>query len=325
MGGWGIRPSDWGFVASVQQQILPRTAVEFSYSRRWLNGFTVTDNLCHRGWRLQAVQHHGANGFAIGSRKWSSRSTNLFNVTQAAAVLAPNNFNEPAANVGNQYQHFNGFLLNVSSRVRGGLTLSGGVMRARPSATTARFARPFRSSRWPASCPPPVRASTRRTRGATSTPVGYRGARRLPATPSRRLMCCLREPSAATRARLLAANYTIPLATAQAGGLVGPYANGVSPTVNLVQPGTLYGDRVNELDFKVAKILRFGSTRTNIGLEVFNLMNSNAGADLQPGCSNGGAGRSGVAVVMQVLTARFLKFSATFDFLAITKRLEVGG
>ena len=42
-------------------------------------------------------------------------------------MLAPNNFNEPAADVGNQYQHFNGFLLNVSSRVRGGLTLQGGL------------------------------------------------------------------------------------------------------------------------------------------------------------------------------------------------------
>ena len=45
MGGWGMRPSDWGFVASIQQQVLPRTSVEFSYTRRWLNGFTVTDNL----------------------------------------------------------------------------------------------------------------------------------------------------------------------------------------------------------------------------------------------------------------------------------------
>ena len=44
----------------------------------------------------------------------------LFNPTQAAAVLAPNNFNEPAADIGNQYQHFNGFLVNISSRVQAG-------------------------------------------------------------------------------------------------------------------------------------------------------------------------------------------------------------
>ena len=75
----------------------------------------------------------------------------------------------------------------------------------------------------------------------------------------------------------LAANYTIPLAVAQAGGLNrAAFANGISPIVNLVQPGTLCGDRVNELDFKIAKVLRFGSTRTNVGLEVFNALNSAA-------------------------------------------------
>ena len=36
----------------------------------------------------------------------------------------------------------------------------------------------------------------------------------------------------------LAANYTIPFAVAQAGGLTHAYANGASPTVNLIQPGT---------------------------------------------------------------------------------------
>src|SRR5215471_7341616 len=45
MGGWNVRPSDWGIVASIQQQVAPRTSVEFNYSRRWLNNFTVTDNL----------------------------------------------------------------------------------------------------------------------------------------------------------------------------------------------------------------------------------------------------------------------------------------
>ena len=33
--GWGIRPSDWQFGASVQHEILPRTSVEVGYHRRW--------------------------------------------------------------------------------------------------------------------------------------------------------------------------------------------------------------------------------------------------------------------------------------------------
>src|SRR4029077_5867322 len=43
--GWGVRPSDWTMVASVQQQITARSSVEVPYPRRWYRGFTVTDNL----------------------------------------------------------------------------------------------------------------------------------------------------------------------------------------------------------------------------------------------------------------------------------------
>ncbi len=43
--GWGVRPSDWQFGASVQHEVAPRTSVEVGYYRRWFSGFTVTDNL----------------------------------------------------------------------------------------------------------------------------------------------------------------------------------------------------------------------------------------------------------------------------------------
>src|SRR5215831_10056056 len=43
--GWGVRPGDWGFGASVQQQILPRMSVEVGYNRRWLTNFTWDDNV----------------------------------------------------------------------------------------------------------------------------------------------------------------------------------------------------------------------------------------------------------------------------------------
>ena len=45
-------------------------------------------------------------------------------------------------------------------------------------------------------------------------------------------------------------------------------------TVNLVAPGTLYGDRLNQLDFRVAKILKFGGKRAMIGVDLYNAMNS---------------------------------------------------
>ena len=45
LSGWGKRPYDWVFGASVQQELIPRLSVEFAYSRRWWGNFFVTDNL----------------------------------------------------------------------------------------------------------------------------------------------------------------------------------------------------------------------------------------------------------------------------------------
>jgi hypothetical protein len=42
--GWGVRPSDWQFGASVQHEVIPRVSVEVGYYRRWFQGFTVVDN-----------------------------------------------------------------------------------------------------------------------------------------------------------------------------------------------------------------------------------------------------------------------------------------
>jgi hypothetical protein len=47
--------------------------------------------------------------------------------------------------------------------------------------------------------------------------------------------------------------------------------------VALVQPGMLYGDRLNQLDFRAGKVLKFGSrTRVNLNVDLFNALNSSA-------------------------------------------------
>ena len=59
--GWGVRPSDWQFGASVQHEILPRVSAEIGYNRRWFNGFTVTDNRVDGGLGLRPVLLHRAD------------------------------------------------------------------------------------------------------------------------------------------------------------------------------------------------------------------------------------------------------------------------
>ena len=53
--------------------------------------------------------------------------------------------------------------------------------------------------------------------------------------------------------------------------------NAANVTVNLVAPGTRYGDRINQVDIRLAKLLRHGRSRTMVALDVYNTLNSSAG------------------------------------------------
>ena len=80
--------------------------------------------------------------------------------------------------------------------------------------------------------------------------------------------------------------------------------------MNLIEPGMAYGDRLNEVDLRVAKIIRFGCTRTNVGVDIYNLLNAN------PALTYNAAYSAGPAVPRPtgVLTPRFFKLSAQIDF-----------
>src|SRR6185369_4507034 len=54
-----------------------------------------------------------------------------------------------------------------------------------------------------------------------------------------------------------------------------PLSSGIPvENLNIVQPGGLYGDRLNAIDFRVGKILRFGNTRAMVNLDVLNMLNA---------------------------------------------------
>jgi hypothetical protein len=77
---------------------------------------------------------------------------------------------------------------------------------------------------------------------------------------------------------------------------------------NILTAGELYGDRITQVDMRVAKLVRFGRRRANIGIDVYNLFNSNV--PLTYVTTYGATwGRP-----QSVLDARFAKLSAQIDF-----------
>jgi hypothetical protein len=79
-------------------------------------------------------------------------------------------------------------------------------------------------------------------------------------------------------------------------------------TVNVLEPNTMFGDRIDQLDLRIGKILRFGRTRTNLNLDIVNALNSNDNLGYSPTFS------ATWPAPTSVLTARLFRLSAQLDF-----------
>ncbi|MEQ1759772.1 MAG: hypothetical protein ABL986_15760 [Vicinamibacterales bacterium] len=84
-------------------------------------------------------------------------------------------------------------------------------------------------------------------------------------------------------------------------------AGAANKTVNLVIPNSLYGERLTQIDVRVSKIFRFGSRRLSAGVDVYNILNQ----DTILGQSNSFGNWQ---TPQQIIMARFVKLSGTFDF-----------
>jgi hypothetical protein len=86
----------------------------------------------------------------------------------------------------------------------------------------------------------------------------------------------------------------------------GPNGTAVVP---LIAPGTLYGDRLNQLDLRGSKTFRlWGERRVQINVDLYNSLN--AGAVLAHNNTFGGAWLRPT----QLLQGRLLRFGAQLDF-----------
>ena len=110
----------------------------------------------------------------------------------------------------------------------------------------------------------------------------------------------------------LAANYVISNTIIQNGPQpLGRALSEGNPTVNLIAPGTFYADRRTNVDFRVSKILRYGRTRTQVGLDIYNLTNTDVVTTYNQTYS---PTTSTWLTPTAIQPARYLKVSAQFDF-----------
>jgi hypothetical protein len=90
--------------------------------------------------------------------------------------------------------------------------------------------------------------------------------------------------------------------------------NAPNVVVNLLKPDDLRSDRVNEVDFRVAKIIRLGRTRANVALDLLNAFNFDTILVPNQAFIPGGAWLTPTGTQTPVMTARTAKITVQYDF-----------
>jgi hypothetical protein len=301
LNGWNVRPGDWQIGTSVQQELLPRVSMEVGYFRRWLTHFTTTDNT------LVNAAHYTPYSLVAPT---DSRLPNgggytisgLQNITQEGFNLGTSNNVTFADNFGGLSQVYNGVLFNISARAANGLNFQGGVNTGRTvqNSCDVRAQLP-ETTIFGAS----VNAPYCENNPGFVTKVTGLGSYTVP-----RVDVLIGVTFRSDQGAPLRATWNAPVAAVTAA--LGRPAVGVGNTIaiDLIAPGEKWGDRVNEIDFRFAKIFRFGRARTHVGIDIFNVLNSDAILTYNQTFTPGGAWLA----PQSVLTPRFVKVSAQIDF-----------
>ena len=269
--GWGVRPSDTQLAVGIQRELLPRLSAEVTYHRRWFGNFTATDNVLvvpsdYSPYSIVAPldpRLPDGGGYTIDD---------LWEISAAKFGLS-DELVAPASDYGNRISYWHGVDINISGRMRNSLMFQGGTSTGRAVTDTCDVTPKLDTSTTPSSTSASLNGPSRRfCRVVAPFATQFKGlvAYTIPKVDVQVSSTIQSLPGAS-----LAANLVVPSATV-AQTLGRPLAGGASSvTINLIAPQTLFGDRINQVDFRVAKVLRFGRTRTQVGVDIFNVMNSN--------------------------------------------------
>ncbi|MEO8258866.1 MAG: carboxypeptidase regulatory-like domain-containing protein [Acidobacteriota bacterium] len=317
--GWGVRPDDWQFGVALQQQILPRVALDISYNRRWWGNFFFTDNLALGPQDFDQVtiaapanpNLPGGGGYPVPFLTRNART----------ALGATDNYYTFASDYGDITTYWHGVDAQLSARLSNRLFAQIGASGGRgvrdycavadklPELYTTAGALLVNQQLGMCAVSEDWLTSIRGLASYTIPKVDVLisgSVRSLPAVAPA-------GTSVASNGASLAANYNVSSAILQQQ-IGRPLTTGLAfQTVNLLPQGHLFPDRLNSLDIRAGKILKFGRTRTNIAIDLYNVFNSNTGTVYNQTYDPVTNGATWLAPTT-VLNPRFARFNVTVDF-----------
>ncbi len=315
--GAGVRPGDYQSTITVQQQVIPRVSADFSFTHRSFYGFFVTDDLnrnvgtAYESYTLTAPQDPRlANG--------GGYPVQVFVPTAAANALGTQTILRRESFFGDERKSvWDGFEITLNARFKNGITTQLGSQTGRGLVDTCATATLYNQV-------------TNATLGTENGP-NPRG--------------CRNEEPWQTTVRGLA-SYTIPKVDVLVSGVVRsqppsqitatwqvpnsviaaalghlPVGATATGTTNIAlddNVNRIYADnRRTQIDMRVAKVLRFGRTRTDVGIDINNLLNTNYATGYNTtyvyGTDNSPR-PAGWATPTGIYNPRFVRFNFTVNF-----------
>jgi len=317
--GWGVRQYDWQFGIALQHEIIPRVAIDVSYNRRWWGNHFFTDNLALSPLDFDQVTIAAPQNPNLPNG--GGDPVTFFTRNTRSPLGATDNYFTSASDYGDVTAYWHGVDAQVNARLTNQLFLQLGASGGRGVRDYCAVAEKLPElyvtagsllvNQQITSCAISEDWLTSVRGAATYTvpriDVLVSGTFR--STPG----VAPAGNAVASNGNSLSANYNVTSAILQAQ-TGRPLAPGLPfQTVNLLLQGHTFPDQLNSLDLRVGKNLRFGHTRTNVAIDIYNLFNSNTGTAYNQTYDPVTNGSTWLAPT-QVLNARFARFNVTFDF-----------
>ncbi len=287
------RPSNLEASVAIQHELIPRLSVSAGFYRRSFKDLLLTDFVDRSQADYTPVQVVSPlNGEVITAYNLTPAKLSLTQIRDTNATS-------------DRERVFNGYEFAVNARVRGGITVFGGISLQKTVNVT---------------CDQPddpnlVRFCDQRESG-------------LPIQNDFKLNISYPTPwwglyvsgvFQSYQGQPALTNWLISRTTRYAANCVGPCTPGAivipgmteaSLTIPLTPPGTEFLDRHNQLDMRVGKRFQANRFRVSAQVDIFNVLNGNAVL----GARTFNYGVAGFKVPSEVLQARLVKASASFTF-----------
>ena len=319
--GWNKREFSWDMTAGLTQEVAPRVSVGVEYVRRTWGNLKTTINRALTPDDFDTFVYNvpsdprlpGGGGYPL-----------TFRDVKPARFGILDNFHTFTDNIGGSSNTYNGVDVSVTARLRD-VTIQGGsstgnvvedecgVVEQHPEmyifagwGGTLDFFKQFNPSlgQWPASFCRRESGWQTNLKGLASYTVP--GIDVLLSATWKSVPYPGNNFPSVTSQSLGGQVLAVPVAETNLGR---PLSSGnVIEFLNIVEPGTVYGERLNQADLRLGKNLRYGRTRTMVALDIFNLFNSNTPDVYQqtygPTYMN----------PLSITVGRFFKISAQLDF-----------